>query len=140
MAKALDAHVRERQLGQVCIAPLDVILDVQHRLVVQPDVLFVSNERAAIVQDRIRGAPDLVVEVLSPHPRIGDLNEHLTGFAEYGVRECWLYHQPTRTLDVLRFGDGLIRARETLGRGSSIRSAVLPGLTSKVESFCEPPA
>jgi Uma2 family endonuclease len=137
MAKALDAHVRERQLGRVMVSPLDVILDERRRVVVQPDLFFVSNDRKAIVQDRVRGAPDLVIEVLSPHPRIGDLNQHLAWFAEYGVRECWLFHQFTRRIDVLRFSDGVMQARESFGRRSPIRSAVLPGLMLAVESFCE---
>ena len=41
----------------------------------------------------IGGAPDLVIEVLSPMPRVGRIEDRLKWFAQYGVRECWLVHQ-----------------------------------------------
>src|SRR5688572_31426670 len=50
--------------------------------------IFVSKARAHIVSDRIYGAPDLMIEVLSPHPRIGREDERVAWFARAGVREC----------------------------------------------------
>jgi Uma2 family endonuclease len=85
----------------VWIAPLDVILDAPQALVVQPDLFYISNFRHHIVTDRIWGAPDLVVEVMSPHPRIGTLDDRIRRFAQYGVRECWLIHQLTRQIEVI---------------------------------------
>ena len=61
---ALDRHVRQHQLGRIWIAPLDVVLSERDSLIVQPDLFFVSNERKWIVRDRVRGAPDLVVEAV----------------------------------------------------------------------------
>jgi Uma2 family endonuclease len=124
---ALMSHVRAESSGEVWIAPLDVILDPDRPLVVQPDLLFVSNERRHIVTDRIHGAPDMVLEVLSPHPRIGRLNEHIDWFARYGVRECWLYHQGDRALTIIGFTDGKVAERVTINSMTPIRSAVLPG-------------
>lgn len=125
---AIDAFVRPRRLGEVLPAPVDVILDFDRALVVQPDLLFVSAERRAIVSDRVYGAPDLVAEVLSPHPRIGRLDERLGWFARYGVRECWLLDLATRDVTVLELAQ-TGAARRTLFVGAeAIRSGVLPGL------------
>ena len=103
LGTALVAHVRQRRLGEVWISPLDVILDADRALIVQPDLFFISNDRSHIVTDRVRGAPDLVVEVLSPNPRIGKLGERIGWFQEYGVKECWLIHQLEHRVEVLNF-------------------------------------
>lgn len=124
--RALDAHVRERGVGRIWLAPLDVVLDERQALVVQPDLMFISNEREWIVQDRMRGAPDLVVEVLSPNPRIGDTHEHVRWFAEYGVRECWLVHQDRREVTVMEFSGDTFRGQLRVNERDAIRSVVLP--------------
>ena len=125
----LHAHVRDRFLGEVLPAPMDVILDFDAALVVQPDILFVSNERAGIVSDRVRGAPDLVVEVLSPHPRIGHLHERVEWFARYGVRECWVIDLPKRAVVVLTFENGSTASRALASGPNAIPSTVLPDLS-----------
>jgi Uma2 family endonuclease len=129
---AISAHVHDRQLGEVLAAPLDVILDVDRPLVVQPDLLFVSNARRHVISDRIFGAPDLIVEVLSPYPRVGRLEERIGWFAQYGVRECWLLHQEERRLAVLELGPGGIGGRQVFETADPIRSAVLPDLHAPV--------
>jgi Uma2 family endonuclease len=126
MAVALEQHVRREGLGQIWIAPLDVVLDEAKALIVQPDVMFVSNARAGIVGDRIFGAPDLVIEVLSPNPRVGRTSEHLRWFAEHGVRECWLVHRDQRRISVIGFHDGEAAPARLWGELEPIRSAVLP--------------
>lgn len=121
--------VRQRSLGEVLLAPTDVILDFEAALVVQPDLLFVSNERASCVLDRVYGPPDVVVEVLSPHPRIGQLEERIGWFAKYGVRECWLASVPDKQLVVLTLGPHGVVERRICRSGERIASDVLPGLT-----------
>jgi Uma2 family endonuclease len=131
---ALQTHLECTSAGELFIAPVDVVLDLERALVVQPDAAVVTTHRAAIVQDRIYGAPDIALEVLSPHPRIGQLDERLRWFASYGVREVWIYRQPERALDVLTCDEGLIRSHATFTRGP-IASAVLPGFTPTVASI-----
>jgi Uma2 family endonuclease len=125
---ALTTFTRERRLGEVLPAPMDVILDREANLVVQPDIVFVSAERADIVTDRINGAPDLAVEVLSPRPRIGDLHERIEWFIRYGVKECWLVDLQRRQVAVLTLEAGRIAGRGLFGGVDEIASAVLPDL------------
>ena len=122
---ALTSHVERRGLGRVWPAPVDVVLDRGKHLIVQPDLVFVSLERIGMVTDRVWGAPDLVVEILSPKPRIGTLDERIGWFAEYGVRECWLIRQEEREVDVLGFDKSGV-ARSTFDSSEPIRSVVLP--------------
>lgn len=90
IARTLIDHVEAHDLGLVNVAPIDVILDETRYLIVQPDVLFVAMARRAIVRDQVWGAPDLVVEVLSPGTERYDRTEKLEWYRRYGVRECWL--------------------------------------------------
>ena len=132
---ALAMHVCGEQIGDMWLSPIDVILDDERALVVQPDLLFISHERSEIVGDRIRGAPDLVIEVLSPNPRIGHVDERTAWFAQYGVRECWLLHQFARRLEVLVFASGRIVERRLFNQGDPIRSTVLPGFQRTLGSI-----
>lgn len=133
----LDRHVRERRLGEIWVSPLDVVLDAAKALVVQPDLMFISKERASIVTDRVRGAPDLMIEILSPHPRIGTLNDHLRWFAEYGVRECWVVHQDQRTVTVVEFAGGRAAAQRVMTEDEPIRSRVLPDFALSLREIFE---
>ena len=125
-AYAWKKHTVRHQPGQVIIAPMDCVFDRERALIVQPDLLFVSRAREHIITDRVWGAPDLVLEVLSPHPRLGTLAERLEWFARYGVKECWLYHQPQRTLDVLSFDGGVETARRRFQFEERIVSPLWP--------------
>jgi Uma2 family endonuclease len=132
---ALDSHVRPRDLGRMWVAPLDVVLNDRLALIVQPDLFFISNERSWIVTDRVRGAPDLVVEVLSPNPRIGKAGERVRWFEENGVRECWLVDQDERSVTVIEFEDRRETSRRSFQRRDAIASAVLPEFTSSLDEI-----
>ena len=132
---ALREHVRARRLGQVWLSPLDVVLDEERALVVQPDLMFISNNREWIVKDRVRGAPDLVIEVLSPNPRIGRTDEHVQWFAEYGVRECWLVYQDQKRLSVITFEERRIGERRLIGFHEPITSSLLPDFSLSLEDI-----
>jgi Uma2 family endonuclease len=134
---ALNAHVSERQLGQMWVAPLDVVLDEQRALIVQPDLFFISDAHAYIVRDRVRGAPDLVIEVLSPHPRIGQTEERVQWFRQYGVRECWLVHQDQRSVKVIRFADRHVAGHRVFERRERIESGVLPDLALSLDDILD---
>jgi Uma2 family endonuclease len=133
MFLALHTHLQRDGSGQVWFAPLDVVLDADRALVVQPDLLVILRDgpphrqnRPAAVLDKVYGAPDLVIEVMSPNPRIGTLAERLGWFAKYGVRECWLVHPVTYEIDVWQFADDSTHRRRPFGPDERIVSGVLP--------------
>ena len=126
---ALAPFVKDRRLGELLLAPMDVVLDFDAALVVQPDLLFVAADRREIVKDRVYGAPDLVIEVLSPQPRVGRLDERLGWFARYGVRECWLVNLPTRQVSVLALTQLGVAGRSLASGAQPIASGVFPDLS-----------
>ena len=87
----------------VNIAPTDVHLDVNdNKTMVQPDVL-VTCDRSKVTIPRIEGAPDLVIEVLSPSTRRKDISVKVNKYAETGVRELWLVDPRDRRVIVYDF-------------------------------------
>ena len=123
----LARHLEETGAGEAWLSPLDVVLDPEEDLVVQPDLSIVLSARADIVTDRIWGAPDLVVEVMSPRPRIGTVEERLEWFARYGVRECWLVDLESSRIEVIAFRAGAL-VSTMVRRHEAVRSSVLPEL------------
>ena len=121
----LDAHVRQRQLGEVCVSPVDVVLDERAALVVQPDIVFLSRERLHIVRARIFGAPDLVVEVLSADSARRDRTTKLRWYRRYGVREYWIVAPRAGRIEIRPLTKGAGRMRTYSGH-TPMRSTVLP--------------
>ena len=131
----LAQFVEERNLGEVFSAPCDVVLSDTN--VVQPDLLFVSNERAHILFNgaNVRGAPDLVVEILSPSTTGRDRRFKRTLYARYGVREYWLVDPDTRTVTVLLLDDGDFEEVARYGAGETLTSPTLPGFTVNLDNL-----
>ncbi len=131
IARRLADHVEHARLGIVAVAPLDVILDPGRSLIVQPDVMFVSNERKAIIRDQVWGAPDLVVEVLSPGTAAHDRTEKLGWYRQYGVRECWLVDPGVSRITVFDF-TGASPTFRVAEPPAALRSVVLTEFASPV--------
>jgi Uma2 family endonuclease len=135
--KVLDAWVARHRLGKTGFAPLDMVL-TSHR-VVQPDVFFVSNERKPLLApEGIRGAPDLCVEVLSPHNRDLDCRVKRRLYARHGVTEYWIVDPDARTVEVWRLQEDAERPRAILREKDTLTSAMFPGLEVRLaELFAE---
>lgn len=132
----LGVHVRSAKAGQLFHAPMDVVLSDLD--VVQPDLLFVSSERAAIVAEKnIQGPPDLVIEIISETTRKTDETVKRKLYERYGVREYWIVDPALETMAVYRPGDGgYVRAAElSLEAGHAVETPLLPGLTLRLSDI-----
>ena len=127
LGSRLGRFIKERALGEFFFAPCDVVLS--NHDVVQPDLLFVSREREHLLSggDNVRGAPDLVVEVLSPTTADRDRGYKHALYAKHGVREYWLVDPVDETIVIHRLQDGALVAAHTFGRGQTLRSPLLAG-------------
>jgi len=137
LARILDQFVSEQQLGEVLFAPVDVIIQKEPLRTRQPDLLFVSNEHASILGDQVEGAPDLVVEILSPSNTRSGLEAKLSDYATLGVSECWLVSPEARSVEILGLTEGSWVRLAISGLGELVRSQVLPELDLAVVQLFE---
>ena len=117
--------------GEALAAPLDVTL-ADHS-VVQPDVLYLSAENREQASERVEGAPDLVVEVLSPATVQRDRGEKLQLYAASGIREYWLVDPQARQIEFLIAREG--RFQVALAVDGAYRSEVLPEIELKLSDL-----
>jgi Uma2 family endonuclease len=120
--------LEERSLGQVYFAPFDVILSDTE--VVQPDLLFVSQERSHIITHaNVQGAPDLVVEILSPPTANRDWTYKRELYARHGVKELWIVDPDAMIVWVMLLRDADFELLGVYGEGQSFSSSTLEGFT-----------
>lgn len=110
----------------IYIAPLDVILSQKN--VLQPDLLLVHRSRSEIVTERgVEGAPDLVVEILSPSSRARDKVVKMKIYAKHGVPEYWVIDTGARTLERYVLTEvGVYELRDLFEERDAVSSDKLP--------------
>ena len=124
----LRHFIRDQGLGTLLYAPCDVVLSDTN--IVQPDLLFVSREREHLLSsgENVRGAPDLVIEILSPSTAAKDRGIKRELYGKYGVTEYWLVDPIAETVSIHRQRGGVLAATDIFGRGQTLRSPLLAGL------------
>jgi len=125
------SHLAEVLGGRAYLAPLDVAL-ADHS-VVQPDVIYISPRRLDILGKWIEGAPDLVVEVLSPGTALRDRREKLALYAQSGVQEYWMATSEERKFVFLVNDGGRFTVAQPVA--GVYRSEKLPGVYLDLAKF-----
>ena len=132
----LEGFFENSALGTVFVAPIDVILPKSLGDPVQPDIVVVRRERLHIIDDlNIQGAPDLVVEVLSPSNPAHDRNLKYDLYAEAGVQEYWIIDPLRRTVEVHILRSGTYVRHGEWKEGEAARSVILDGFTVPVDQI-----
>jgi len=86
-------HIKSKSLGKCVSAPMDVYLDDNN--IVQPDIIFISNDNLHIIQRKIKGSPDIIIEALSTN-RTHDLERKKALYEKFGVKEYFIVDPATK--------------------------------------------
>jgi Uma2 family endonuclease len=130
----LGVWIYGNNLGEIVTAPVGVVLDENNGL--QPDLVYISRERLSIIHERgVEGAPDLVVEVLSPSTRARDKGIKMRRYAAAGVSHYWLLDPKTESLEAYRLAGQGYEMVGHHGPGSVFRPALFPGLDIPIDDL-----
>jgi Uma2 family endonuclease len=132
---SLKNYLSQNPIGQVWATPGIIFSEFNG---VIPDLVFVSNERRDEIAsgERITGAPDLVIEIVSP----GAENERRDRIAKrqlygkYEVKEYWVVDPYKQSIEVYLLKGQTLKLQATYTEHDELASSVLPGFTCKVES------
>lgn len=123
----LWSKVKENDLGQIFYVPIDVIFSSVN--VVQPDIVFVSKDRAGIIKDKgVFGAPDLIAEIISPSTSQIDVKLKRQLYQRFGVREYWMVYPEEKKVEILYLRGGSFKLKGTFSYEDTVEPEILPGL------------
>ncbi|MEO5721612.1 MAG: Uma2 family endonuclease [Chthoniobacterales bacterium] len=124
----LMKYFEDNPIGDLYHAPFDVYLGEYD--VFQPDILVVLNERLSILTDAgAEGAPNFVVEILSPKTAQLDRVNKLRVYARTGVQELWIIDPEPKQIEVYLLGQDPTAPQARHGEEAKFTSALFPGLT-----------
>jgi Uma2 family endonuclease len=130
----IRAWLEQRPVGQVLLSPFDVVFTRFD--VVEPDLLYVSRERAPLIltQKHFTGAPDIVVEIASPSTRKRDATIKLRLYERSGVAEYWIVDPERKLIRQYCNRDGKFEVRAEFGAdaGDVLRTTHFDGLELSV--------
>jgi Uma2 family endonuclease len=129
----LMEFLKSEPIGEVIYAPVGVRLPSQPTPL-QPDILFIRAERLDIIGDvYIEGAPDLVMEILSPSNWLYDCREKKQVYQQGGVAEYWIVDPRIETIQVYQLEGGVYALIGQYGAGERVQSPGLPGFEVLVD-------
>jgi len=102
----LRSYLEQNPLGIFLHAPVDIVL--RRDSIWQPDIFVVLNpNRRILAEQRCKGAPDFIVEILSPNNKELDLYTKRTIYAQQGVTEYWIVDPEAKEIFIYRFNENM---------------------------------
>lgn len=129
----LKDHVRDKSLGYVNISPIDVFLKEDE--VYQPDIIFISSEQKNIIGEKVKGTPDLVVEVLSPSTAYYDLTHKKHVYEETGVKEFWVVDPEGKSVEIYENVNNAFMLFSKARVKGVVSSKLLSGLKIEIQNL-----
>ncbi|MGH9943567.1 MAG: Uma2 family endonuclease [Pyrinomonadaceae bacterium] len=123
-----STHLARHNIGEVIATP-GVIFDDFNGVI--PDVIYISHERAREVAtgDRLTGAPELMIEIVSPGKENSRRDRLLKrrSYGRHGVEEYWIIDPEKRTVEIYRRDGRTLRLVATLADDEEVTPPLLPG-------------
>ena len=113
--------------GVAMYAPMDVYFDEGN--VFQPDLLFIAEENLEIIKSRVEGAPDMVIEILSPSNAYYDLRLKKGIYEKFGVKEYIIVDPIEQSAEVHSIENGVYVLKQKAQKSDTLHSVILPGLS-----------
>ncbi len=133
-----ELHLRDHPIARVWPNP-GVIFDKFNAAI--PDIVFVSNEHIEAIAsgEKVTGAPDLVIEIVSPgaENERRDRTVKRQAYSKFGVREYWVVDRYQRTIEVYRLEQGQLMLVTTLANNDQLTTPLLPAFTCQVSQVFE---
>ncbi|MBP9887868.1 MAG: Uma2 family endonuclease [Leptospiraceae bacterium] len=130
----LSVFIRQNKLGKVYIAPTDVYFSKTETY--QPDILILLTESLHKMQEsKIDGAPDLVVEILSPSTGYYDVKYKKSVYEKFGVKEYWIVDPKDKTVEIYENSRGKFILVSELSKTDTAKSILLSGFEIELEKI-----
>lgn len=125
--KVIAEFTDNKKAGIALYSPIDVYIDNEN--VFQPDIVFIAKQRRDLItDDGIHGAPDLVIEILSPSTAYYDMKKKFKLYERSGVKEYWIVDPEMKSVEIYALGtQGSFTLSAGLTEQGSAASAVLSG-------------
>ncbi len=129
----IRVFVKEKSAGLLLYAPIDIYLDTEN--VFQPDIVFVSRQRRDIIKDDgIHGAPDMVVEILSPSTAYYDIKKKYKVYEKSGVKEYWIVDPEMKNVELFSLTEqGKFVLSASISDKGVVKSGILSGFEISLE-------
>ncbi len=119
--------LKENPVGKVYFAPVDIYFNNEN--VYQPDIVFISKDRLHILkEDGVYGAPDLIIEILSPATAYYDLRIKFKVYEQHGVKEYWIVDPELKEMEIYQLQNNKFVFVEKAEKEAKIKSTLLSGL------------
>ena len=132
--RTLSEFVEDKKAGMVLFSPVNLYLNDKNAF--QPDIIFLSKDGNAVIKrDGIYGAPDIVIEILSPSTAHYDLREKFKVYERTGVREYWIVDPDMKTVEVYINDGGAFSLKYKVEVKGEVGSTVLENFKIKLEEI-----
>lgn len=136
--KRISRFVDEKGIGTILYSPIDIYLGEENAY--QPDIVFIATQRQEIIkEDGIYGAPDLVIEILSPATAYYDIKKKFKVYERYGVKEYWIVDPDMKGVEVFLLNpNGEFELSSKCYEAGGVKSIILDGLEIDIKEIFQP--